>query len=178
MGHYEGILAGERCRLRPWHGSDGDALPRIANNRAIWRNLSDRLPHPYTAEHAATWMGIVCAEDYSDLTWALEVDGQFAGTAAFRLGELERRFCGEIGYWIGEGYWGRGIGTELVALLTAHGFDILGLERIQAQVFAWNPASSRILEKNGYHREGTLTRAVFKDGEFVDVWMYAKLRGR
>jgi RimJ/RimL family protein N-acetyltransferase len=170
-------LEGTRCRLRPWRREDAEPLAALANNRAIWRNLSDRMPHPYTLDAANAWLDTACAESYDEYFRALEVDGRFAGAGGFKLAPLERRFTGEIGYWIGEPYWGQGIGTELVALLTAHGFAELGLQRIQAQVYAWNPTSARVLEKNGYQREAVLERAVFKDGEFVDVWMYAKLKG-
>jgi RimJ/RimL family protein N-acetyltransferase len=86
------------------------------------------------------------------------------------------RHSAEIGYWLGAAHWGHGIATEAVRAVTAHGFSALDLCRIFAGVFAWNPASGRVLEKAGYTLEGRLRQAVIKDGQALDVVVYAILR--
>ena len=86
------------------------------------------------------------------------------------------RFTADVGYWLGESWWGRGIATAALAALTRHVFAATGVERLQATVFEWNPASMRVLEKNGYVREGWLRRSIVKDGHLIDRAMYARLR--
>ena len=78
--------------------------------------------------------------------------------------------------WLGERYWGRGIMTEAVTLLAGHALGDLGWPRLEAHVFAWNPGSARVLEKAGFTLEARLERAIFKDGEFTDELIYARLR--
>ena len=82
---------------------------------------------------------------------------------------------GEIGYWLGEPWWGRGIMTNAVRLVSDHALGRLGMERIEAPVFEWNPASMRVLEKCGYEREATLRRSIFKDGQLIDCMLYVRL---
>jgi RimJ/RimL family protein N-acetyltransferase len=86
------------------------------------------------------------------------------------------RHSAELGYWVAVAHWGRGFATEAVRAVVAHGFDDLGFERIQAGVYAWNEASSRVLVKSGFEFEGRLKRHAFKDGQYVDELMYARLR--
>jgi RimJ/RimL family protein N-acetyltransferase len=81
----------------------------------------------------------------------------------------------ELGYWVGAPFRGKGLATMAVGALSRHGFEQLGLRRLQAAVYEWNPASARVLEKNGYVREAVLKKAVFKDGQLIDAWQYAKL---
>lgn len=83
--------------------------------------------------------------------------------------------CGRIGYWLAEALWGRGIMSAAVEAVSRHAFARLGFARLEARVFAWNPASMRVLEKCGYEREGRLRRSVFKDGELIDAVLYARL---
>ncbi len=82
----------------------------------------------------------------------------------------------EIGYWVGEPFWGRGIATDAVRMMTDYGFSAFNLCRIYAGVFEWNPASSRVLEKAGYVCEGRLRKGVTKDGRTIDQWLYAIVR--
>ena len=86
------------------------------------------------------------------------------------------RRSAEIGYWLGEPFWGRGIATLAVRAVTAHAFDTHDLTRVFACVFEWNPASARVLEKAGYTREATLRKSVFKDGRTIDQFLYAIVR--
>ena len=92
-----------------------------------------------------------------------------------RLGDLGR-LIGEVGYWLGRDAWGNGYATEALALLVDHAFAEFDFVRLQAHVLAWNPASARVLEKNGFEREATFKRGAVKDGRVVDSWLYVRLR--
>ena len=83
--------------------------------------------------------------------------------------------CRELGYWVGEPYWNRGIATKAIALITEHAFRELGLHRVEASVLVHNVASRKALEKNGFRLEGTAIQGAWKDGAFVDEWRLAKL---
>ena len=96
-------------------------------------------------------------------------------TAAFERDYLLSQIDGDL-FWLAEAQWGRGIVSAAVALVVAHAFDAMGAERVQAYVYDWNPASRRVLEKNGFEQEGRLRRAVYKDGRWGDCWVYGRLR--
>jgi RimJ/RimL family protein N-acetyltransferase len=146
-----------------------------ADNRAIWRNLRDRFPHPYTDADAQGWLARNATASPST-HWAIEVDGQAAGGIGIDMGEDISARTGEFGYWLGERFWGRGIMSAAVRAVADYAFSQLDVERLQAGVFEWNPASMRVLEKCGFLREGVLRRAVFKDGCLIDAVLYARVR--
>ena len=164
-----------QCVLRPWHRDDVAALVRHANNRNIWRNVRDRFPYPYTQEAAEMWVNIANNNPYEPAL-AIEVNGEAVGGIGLIFGQDIDRRSAEIGYWLGEAYWGRGIITEAVQSLTAYAFEQFDLARIWACVFEWNPGSMRVLEKAGFNCEGTLRKAATKDGQTIDVVMYAIVR--
>jgi RimJ/RimL family protein N-acetyltransferase len=165
-------------RLRPWRRADVAAIVRYANNPEIAKNLRDLFPHPYTRKDAENWVAYCEAQDPPPYHLAIELENEAIGGIGFEPLEDVHRFTGEIGYWIGEPFWGRGIATEAVRMATNHGFSVLGLERIQATVFEWNAASARVLEKCGYLLEGRLRRSIFKDGRFAGSLLYALIRDR
>ncbi len=163
------------ARVRPWRWGDEASLVRYANNRAIWRNLRDRFPHPYTGADARAWLELQVGS--APVTnFAIEVENEAAGGIGLELQEDVARRSAEIGYWLGEPYWGRGIATEAVSAVTAYGFQRFDLVRIYASVFEWNPASMRVLAKAGYELEGRLRKAVTKDGAVIDRFLYAIIR--
>ena len=164
-----------RCTLRPWQRSDVDSLVRHANNRNVWRNLRDHFPHPYTRSDARRWIRACLAQE-PKMHFAVAVDGAAVGGIGFRLGEDVHRISAEIGFWLGEELWGRGIMSEAVPAVTGHGFSRFGLQRIHAAVFEWNPATMRVLERSGYTREARLRNSVLKDGRIIDQILYAKTR--
>ncbi len=170
------ILRGAICRLRPWAQSDIDALPAIANNRALWRNLRDQFPHPYTRESAEWWVNHCLSNPPDLLPLAIEVDGALAGAIGLEYGVGERRHSAEIGYWLGEPFWGRGIASDALGTFCRYAFEEKNIVRLFAEVFAPNTASARVLEKNGFTREAVLHHAIFKDGEYLDAFHYARLR--
>ena len=164
------------CLLRPWRRADRDALLLYADDRRVWRNLRDHFPHPYTGEDADEWLAHAADEPVPEGTWAVEVEGRAAGTVSLHRGRADERVAAEIGYWIGEPFWGRGIATAAVHGATEAALAEPELYRVFATVFAWNPASMRVLEKAGYLREGVLARGALKDGVLVDRVLFARTR--
>lgn len=164
----------EGCLLRPWRRGDAASLAENADNREVWLNLRDRFPHPYTRADAEGWIAHV--EGQAPPTHlAIEVDGAAVGGIAIQLGSDIERCSAEIGYWLGEAYWGRGIVTAAVRAMTEHAFREFPLTRVFAVPFARNPASCRVLEKAGYLLEGTLRRSAIKDGQVLDQCLYARV---
>jgi RimJ/RimL family protein N-acetyltransferase len=170
-------LRGERCLVRPWRAADIDALVRHANNVNVSRQLRDRFPHPYTAAAGRRFInslnGLVPVTNF-----AIEVEGEAAGGVGFSpLADIER-YSAEIGYWLGEPFWGRGIAAEALALVTDYAFAKCNLLRLFALPFADNGQSIRVLEKAGYTREGILRASSVKFGEPRDQALYAKINPR
>jgi [ribosomal protein S5]-alanine N-acetyltransferase len=163
------------CRVRPWNNDDKTALVRNANNRKVWRNLTDMFPHPYTDADAVHWFSIA-NQSGSNIHMAIEFEGEAIGGAGVIAGKGIGCHTGQFGYWLGEAYWGKGIATAAARALAAHAFTGTQFMRLEAPVFEWNPASMRVLEKAGFVREGVLKRSVFKDGELIDSVMYARTR--
>ncbi len=162
--------------MRLWHEGDEEVLPALANNRRIWRNLTDRFPHPYEHHHAVEWIRSANQDPENARHMAVIAGGTVVGGVGFeRLADLSRRTA-EIGYWIAEPYWGRGLATKALMAATATAFADYDFVRLQAGVLAWNPASCRVLEKAGYSFEGRLRDQIYKDGAVCDHLMYARLR--
>jgi RimJ/RimL family protein N-acetyltransferase len=165
----------ENCTIRNFIEGDEPSLVRHANNRNIWRNLRDRFPHPYVLDDAIWWVRF--ANSTTPITnFAIAVDGEAVGGIGLILRDDVYRRSAEIGYWLGEEFWGRGIVSSAVQAVTEYGFEKFDLCRIFAEVFEWNPASMRILEKAGYQFEGRLRKAVIKDRQIIDACIYAIVR--
>jgi RimJ/RimL family protein N-acetyltransferase len=165
-------LALDRSEVRSWRASDLESLVRHANNRNVWINLRDRFPHPYTYADGRRFI-----REARKLTpetfFAIAVDGDAVGGIGFVLqGDVER-VSAEVGYWLGEAFWGRGIVTEALVAVTRYAIERHQLTRLFAVPFAYNTASCRVLEKAGYALEGTLRRSAIKDGAIVDQFQYA-----
>ncbi|MGH8638421.1 MAG: GNAT family N-acetyltransferase, partial [Burkholderiales bacterium] len=144
------VLHGTTCVVRPFHASDADAIVRHANNINIARHLRDRFPHPYTREDAAAFLAATAGPGSDGSTLAIEIDGEAAGAIGFIIGADVERYSAEIGYWLGEACWGRGVMTEALVLVTDALFTRHHLLRLFALPFADNAASARVLEKAGY----------------------------
>ena len=164
-----------KCTIRDWREGDEPSLARHGNNRKIWLNVRDAFPHPYTMSDAEHW--VRTARSASPVTaFAIEADLAAVGAIGLRLRDDVFRHSAEIGYWLAEEYWGRGIATEAVVAVTEYGFSTFGLHRIYAGVFASNPASMRVLRKAGYQLEGVMRKGVLKDGRMIDEHVYAMVR--
>jgi ribosomal-protein-alanine N-acetyltransferase len=163
------------CDVRSWRRGDAAALVAHANNRKIWLNLRDRFPHPFTARDARTFLRSVLVER-PETNFAIDVDGAAVGGIAFRIQSDVERVGAELGYWLGEPYWGRGIATAAVRAVTERALATHGLTRVFALPFAHNRASARVLEKAGFALEGVLRASAIKDGRVLDQLLYARIR--
>ena len=170
------LLPGTGARLRPWAAADAPALARHANDRAIWLNLRDRFPHPYHLADAEAYLALVTGPDAEHLHLCLEVEGEAAGSVSVLFKQDVNRRGAEVGYWLGQTHWGRGLATAAVRVLTAYAFAHFDLCRLYAVVYAHNPASGRVLEKAGYALEGRLRQAITKDGHTFDALLYARVQ--
>lgn len=167
-------LRGTRCIVRPWRLGDADALIRHANNINVAQQLRDRFPHPYSKANAQAFLkAATSAAEPSNL--AIEVNGEAAGAIGYVAGTDVERYSAEIGYWLGEACWNRGVATEALVLVTAHVFATANLLRLFALPFADNAGSIRVLEKAGYVREAILRSSSVKYGIPRDQALYAKV---
>lgn len=167
-------LRGSRCTVRPWRLSDADALMRHANNINVAQQLRDRFPHPYSKANAHAFLkAATSAAEPSNM--AIEVNGEAAGAIGYVSGTDVERYSAEIGYWLGEAYWNRGVATEALMLVTAYVFGTANLLRMFALPFADNAGSIRVLEKAGYVREAVLRSSSVKYGIPRDQALYAKV---
>lgn len=161
--------------VRSWRAEDLPAIVEHANDRAVARQLRDRFPHPYQPAHALgflQWAG----QQPVETVWAIAVDEAAVGGVGLQLGQDVERVSAEIGYWLGQAHWGRGLATGAVRAVTEYAFAHFDLSRIFAVPFADNTASVRVLEKAGYVLEGQLRQSAIKHGVLRDQRLYARYR--
>ncbi len=164
-----------QCVLRSFKMEDAPALAEGANNRKIWLNLRDRMSHPYSLADAETYLNRVTKDENARVA-CIEIDGKAAGGIGLHPGEDVHRRTAELGYWLAESYWGRGIATAAARAFVEYGFANIPLDRIYASAYAHNSASVRVLEKCGFQFEGRMRRNVIKDGVVLDSLLYARVR--
>lgn len=169
------IELGDGIHIRSFRADDADALVRYADNRNVSRTLRDRFPHPYTPNAAAAWLRHVAAAE-PETAFAIASSDELVGGIGVELGEDVHRRTAEIGFWLGEPFWGHGFATSAVKAFTAWAFERFDLLRISGCVFESNPASARVLEKAGYQLEGRMRLSVVKDGKAMDQLIYAAVR--
>jgi RimJ/RimL family protein N-acetyltransferase len=154
---------------------DAESLAKHANNRKVWLSLRDKFPHPYTSEDARKFLeATLKSEPITD--FCIEVNRAAVGGIGIHLGIDVHRHTAELGYWLGQEFWARGIMTEAVRAFSNFCFDTFSLRRIYAEPFANNRASARVLEKSGFVFEGCLKNNVIKDGKLLDSLEYARTR--
>ena len=167
----------ECVRLRPLTPKDAPCLARLADNKRIWDNLRDYFPNPYSLDDAKAFIQMT-QQEQPHLSLAIEAEGALVGVIGVIMGTDIQRLSAEIGYWLGEPHWGRGIATEAVRQMTDYAFDELGLMRIFALVFPYNKGSQRVLERAGYQLEGIQRLSVIKNGRLMDSYYYVQLSPR
>jgi RimJ/RimL family protein N-acetyltransferase len=165
-------LSLQACEVRSWQSGDVASLVAHANNRKIWINLRDRFPHPYSPADGRAFIRAYRRAE-PETSFAIAVGGAAIGGIGFLLQPDVERVSAEIGYWLGEAFWGRGIATEALLAVTRYAIERHGLTRLFALPFAHNTASCRVLDKAGYLREAHLRRSAIKDGVIVDQIQYA-----
>jgi RimJ/RimL family protein N-acetyltransferase len=155
---------------------DLPSLLKYADNFNIWINLRDGFPHPYTEEAGRGWLEMAQRDD-RNLLLAIEIDGEAVGGIGAHFHDDVYRINAEIGYWLAEPFWGRGIVTRSVEMLTAHLFENYPqIQRVYADLFAPNRASARVLEKCGFHLEAVHNQSVIKNGVILDEERWVRNR--
>lgn len=164
-------------RLRVWTLADAPALAKLINNKKVQDNLRDGLPFPYGEEDAKAFLSAMLASDPDqNLAFAIEANGKLIGSiSATRCANIHFRTA-ELGYYLGEPYWGRGFATEAVRQICDYIYRNTDIIRIFAEPFAYNTASCRVLEKTGFQLEGLLRSNAVKNGRILDMKMYARIR--
>ena len=163
----------EHCTIRPWRLNDAESLAKHANNRKIWLALRDLFPNPYTIQDAHEFLKRTVSQQPTTL-FCIDVDGNAVGGIGIRVGNDVHRHTAELGYWLGEKFWGRGIMSEAVGAFGDFCFTNFPLRRLYAQPFANNPTSAHVLEKTGFVFEGRLKNNALKNGKLLDSLLYAK----
>ena len=165
------------CKIRRWELSDARDLATALSNKKIQDNLRDGLPYPYTEQDGKEFISAMLVANENDtFAFAITVNGKVIGSiGAFRQGNIHRQTA-ELGYYIAEEYWGKGIMTEAVKQLCDYVFSNTDIIRIYAEPFAYNIGSCRVLEKAGFQYEGTLRSNALKNGNVFDMKMYSKLK--
>jgi RimJ/RimL family protein N-acetyltransferase len=168
------VLTDSHILLRPLEISDKFRLVEIANNKNISINLRDGFPNPYTLRNAEDFISKVIELNPNEV-FAIEWNGEYVGNIGLHKGKDVYRKSAEIGYFLGESYWNKGIMTRAVKLVCEFGFRELDIIRIHAGIFEYNSSSMRVLEKCGFRREAVLKNAVMKNGRICDEYRYVKL---
>ncbi len=163
--------------LRPFTMNDAASVARYANNSKIAQNLRNVFPHPYTAEDAHAFLS-ACVEKEGNrqMIRAICVDGEAVGSIGIFCKEDVYEKSGELGYWLGEPFWGRGIVTQAVRQICDETFAAFDLVRIFAEPYAHNNGSRRVLEKAGFTLEGIMRKSVYKNGVLMDSCLYAQIK--
>ena len=161
--------------LRPLCDSDANVLARLANNRKIWDNVRDLLPSPYGIDDANNFITLTQKEN-PQTTFAIEYDKEFCGVIGLTGQSDVYKRTAEIGYWIGEPFWNKGIATVAVKLVTDYGFNQLDFIRIHTGVFEYNISSMKVLTKNGFSQDGIFKKSILKNGQIFDEHRFSKTK--
>lgn len=160
--------------IRPWKKEDAEQLASIADNRAVWLNVRDRFPHPYTLDDAVQWLELNSKQEVIQ-NFCIEYKEKVAGSVGvIRKDDVYRKTI-EIGYFVGEPFWGKGVATGAVAQMLQYIHKTFDVVRIYAEVFGHNKASMSVLRKNGFYLESIRKRSVYKDGKIMDDYVWVKL---
>lgn len=166
-----------RCKIRKWELSDAKGLAIALSNRKVQDNLRDGLPYPYTEQDGADYISAMLSVNEDEtFAFAITADNNVVGSiSVFRQGNIHRQTA-ELGYYVAEEYWGKGIMTEAVKQICEYVFNKSDIIRIYAEPFAYNIASCRVLEKAGFRYEGTLRSNAVKNGKIIDMKIYSLLK--
>ena len=166
-----------KCRIRKWKLSDAKDLAAALSNKKVQDNLRDGLPYPYTEQDGKEFISAMLSADENEtFAFAIMVDDKVVGSIGiFRQGNIHSQTA-ELGYYIAEEYWDKGIMTEAVKQICEYVFGDSDIIRIYAEPFAYNIASCRVLEKVGFQYEGTLRSNAVKNGKVIDMKMYSLIK--
>lgn len=159
-------------KLRPWTLEDTENLAKYANNNNVAKYLTNAFPHPYTIENAHSFIAMVAAQNPTSV-FAIEVDGEAVGSIGLHAQSDIMCKNMELGYFLGEPFWGKGIVTAAVQQMVGYGFQHFDITRIYARPYGNNLASQKVLEKAGFKLEARIEKNIYKNGEFLDELIYA-----
>ncbi len=164
-------------KIRPWRADDLDDLVRGAGNPNVARWMTDGFPSPYAEADGRAFLASVEGDDPAKV-FAIEVEGHAAGSIGiFPQSDVHRRNA-EMGYWLAEEYWGRGIVAEAIRQIVEYGFRTFDIDRIFARPFGSNVRSHRVLEKAGFTLEARFEGVLIKEGRREDEVYYSIRRRR
>jgi ribosomal-protein-alanine N-acetyltransferase len=167
----------DHFQMRPFRPSDAPSLAMHANNIKIWRNVRDAFPHPYTEEDAQGF--IERALEFHPLRhFAIVIDGAVCGGTGIHPQDDIYSHVAEVGYWVSEVHWGKGIMSKALNQLVEYGFEELDIQKVIARIYSSNKASARVAEKAGFVLEAVLKGEVIKQGTLMDEHRYARWRER
>lgn len=161
--------------LRPLTDDDAQTIAIMGNNKLIADNMRDVFPHPYHAHHAVAFINNVKQQNPTRV-FGIVANDILVGTCGIFPADDVYRNSAEVGYWLGQDYWGQGIALQALNLLVDYGFNTLGMHRIYASVFEPNTASAKVLQKAGFIHEGTRRQSVYKNGQHLNELLFAKLK--
>lgn len=161
-----------KIQMRPWRFDDLQAMLLHANNFNIAKNMTDRFPHPYTFEHAKTFLNKVTSDNPVQVLAITLNDEPIGASGLFPQDDIFSKNA-ELGYWLSEQHWGKGYATDAIRWMVDYGFKTFPINRIFARPFGTNIASQRVLEKSGFTLEATFIGTIFKNGKYFDELVYA-----
>lgn len=166
-------IKGDGFILRSFRMSDKEDLVKYGNNKNVSDNLRDRFPYPYTLEGAEWFINSVLSDNEPVKNFVIEINEEAVGAISFWPGEDVYRLTAEVGYWLGEPFWGRGIMTAVIKKVVNHIFGNFNIKKIIALPFATSKASMKALEKAGFKKEATISKGVIKNGKILDYYIYS-----
>lgn len=158
--------------LRDFTPNDAESITENANNPRVAKFLSDRFPYPYTLKDAREFIDVFIPSSPGKV-FAVDIGGEAVGAIGVHLQREEHRMNGELGYWLGEKYWNKGIISSAIPVIVEYSFKTFNIHKIYARIFADNRASGAVLEKNGFKLEARLIEHVIKNGKYMDELIYA-----
>ena len=162
--------------LRKWRPEDAGSIVKYADNKKIADNLRDGFPHPYSLSDAQNFIKNIGSDSDGRICLAIEIGGEAAGSIGVFAKEDVYIKSAEIGYWLGEPFWGQGVITDAIREICGLAFGKFDIVRIYAEPYAYNTGSRRALEKAGFALEGVLKKSVCKNGEIFDSCIYALVK--
>jgi RimJ/RimL family protein N-acetyltransferase len=169
------LLQFDKYQIREFLSSDAEALAKYANNREVSKYMRDSFPYPYTKENAVQWIDFAM-KNYSSLFFAIADETELIGGIGAMPQTDVHRFSSEVGFWLGQSHWNKGIITKALPVFCNYLFTNFDFNRLTANVFEGNEASQKVLEKNGFVLEGKQRKSVFKENRFVDHYIYGLLK--
>ena len=164
--------------LRSWQLTDKASLAEHANNIHVWNNLRDYFPHPYTEDDGELFIRMVLNKPAPVIDFAIDVNGKAVGGIGIILNKDVERISAEMGYWLGEDYWNKGIMSQAIKQMSEYVFANCSIIKLYATPFSFNLASMRVLEKAGFVKEGILRQAAIKNGKVIDLHYYGLIKNR